>query len=735
MEAERRTSASHLPHWTALSEESLTWNLSSDNKLFDQLEAFSARIIQRTKELEKDVNDLIFQAGSTSVRLHNTFNEFLMLSSSQFIENRVYDDDEIEKQDKAAAAEVPSKPEQKELSKEEKEAQLRDKLKSALNLGLSALEIIPQLPEDLAPLRSSTPVPVSPTSSTAHAAQAVNEKDPYNSRPLPYIIGTPEWYTHDNLGLVFLGDDQEVDDDAASVCSIDEEIASMTKVRFADQLPVPTPSLDQNGHSARPPNAPEEGRPDSRANLLASIRARSTEFDQPAGTTVRQTEPTPVQARPVQEQPDSQRASVRVPAGPPRPSMADLFGSSGDESSAVDENDEEEGGALFRSSTKSVGRKASLFNLFGAPPEPTKAVAATSAPAAPDNRSSRKHNKKPSLFDISEDLDTLDTTPTAEESHEPVSLFATTKAPVQAAPTNNTSHTTRKTMLFGDTDDEEQEPPSFGSKSNNTQNRATSLFGQSDDSSVTSSNGNSRSSTVPQPSERSVSPIAVPVAVPAVGNAFSTPSLPTAPYTPKPVSMDSVTPPVVATVSSILQDVATALGRVTVTTTVVDPTPAPPASAASTNQNNEAAPSTKSKHVSPVNQEPIRDPWVQMDDDTLDPVQDEPTNPFLEDPSFVHGLLVSQVYQLTLPLQSVVFKKVSFSNDSDHRRSYLVHSDMPALMRIRSSKISIKKKSRKYIHFSFEPICTPIRTKIHVVIRRCDDLVVEECLLFRVSYG
>jgi WASH complex subunit FAM21 len=39
------------------------------------------------------VDDLVSDTIKTNVRVHNTFNEFLMLSNFQFVENRVYDDD------------------------------------------------------------------------------------------------------------------------------------------------------------------------------------------------------------------------------------------------------------------------------------------------------------------------------------------------------------------------------------------------------------------------------------------------------------------------------------------------------------------------------------------------------------------------------------------------------------------------------------------------------------------
>jgi hypothetical protein len=41
----------------------------------------------KTKQLEAHVDALVYDTKTVDVRLHNTFNQFLMLSNSQFIEN------------------------------------------------------------------------------------------------------------------------------------------------------------------------------------------------------------------------------------------------------------------------------------------------------------------------------------------------------------------------------------------------------------------------------------------------------------------------------------------------------------------------------------------------------------------------------------------------------------------------------------------------------------------------
>lgn len=120
----------------------------------------------RTKQLEAHVDSLVYDAKTVDVRLHNTFNQFLMLSNSQFIENvsthflykfmllveimhyfekcqfkaiiylwqRVYDDDGTDEPPK----EEEVKPNQVEDQSEEV---LLPKYTQAISLGMVALRI------------------------------------------------------------------------------------------------------------------------------------------------------------------------------------------------------------------------------------------------------------------------------------------------------------------------------------------------------------------------------------------------------------------------------------------------------------------------------------------------------------------------------------------------------------------------------------------------------------------
>lgn len=56
-------------------------------QLFNYLKQFSANLVAKTREVENAVDTLVTSTKAADVKLHNAFNEFLLLSNSQYIEN------------------------------------------------------------------------------------------------------------------------------------------------------------------------------------------------------------------------------------------------------------------------------------------------------------------------------------------------------------------------------------------------------------------------------------------------------------------------------------------------------------------------------------------------------------------------------------------------------------------------------------------------------------------------
>lgn len=59
-------------------------------QLFLFLQDFSQRMLSKTHEIEKQLDGLIRDTKATDCCLHTVFNDFLMLSNTQFIENVLY---------------------------------------------------------------------------------------------------------------------------------------------------------------------------------------------------------------------------------------------------------------------------------------------------------------------------------------------------------------------------------------------------------------------------------------------------------------------------------------------------------------------------------------------------------------------------------------------------------------------------------------------------------------------
>ena len=63
------------------------WNLGTDQKLLAALNQFSKSLGEKTQSLVGKVDELSSDTVEVECKLRNTFNDFLMLADSQFIEN------------------------------------------------------------------------------------------------------------------------------------------------------------------------------------------------------------------------------------------------------------------------------------------------------------------------------------------------------------------------------------------------------------------------------------------------------------------------------------------------------------------------------------------------------------------------------------------------------------------------------------------------------------------------
>uniref|UniRef100_A0A3Q2NQU4 WASH complex subunit 2 n=1 Tax=Fundulus heteroclitus TaxID=8078 RepID=A0A3Q2NQU4_FUNHE len=195
---------------------SANWSLAADSGLFLCLQDFSQRMLSKTHEIEKQLDSLIRDTKATDSRLHSVFNDFLMLSNTQFIENRVYDEEVEETLPKADA---PEKQPEQEKTREQKEAELIPKMQEAVSYGLKVLESAFEHLDIKAGNSDSEDEEI------PDRLEAILEpKDLYVDRPLPYLIGSRAFMEQDDVGLGDLSSDEmSVDSDRDSVVDSEDD--------------------------------------------------------------------------------------------------------------------------------------------------------------------------------------------------------------------------------------------------------------------------------------------------------------------------------------------------------------------------------------------------------------------------------------------------------------------------------------------------------------------------------
>ncbi|XP_073097310.1 WASH complex subunit 2C-like isoform X8 [Manis javanica] len=224
---------------------SQSWSLAADAGLLQFLQEFSQQTISRTHEIKKQVDGLIRETKATDCRLHNVFNDFLMLSNTQFIENRVYDE-EVE--------EPVLKPEvekaEQEKTREQKEVDLIPKVQEAVNYGLQVLDsAFEQL--DIKAGNSDS----EEDDANERVELILEPKDLYIDRPLPYLIGSKLFMEQEDVGLGELSSEEgSVGSDRGSIVDSDEE----NEEEESDEDFANRSDNDRNRHTAQMSDEEEE---------------------------------------------------------------------------------------------------------------------------------------------------------------------------------------------------------------------------------------------------------------------------------------------------------------------------------------------------------------------------------------------------------------------------------------------------------------------------------------------
>ncbi|KAM9197661.1 WASH complex subunit 2A isoform 9-T9 [Dugong dugon] len=242
---------------------SQSWSLAADAGLLQFLQEFSQQTISRTHEIKKQMDGLIRETKATDCRLHNVFNDFLMLSNTQFIENRVYDE-EVEE---PVLKMEPEKPEQ-EKTREQKEVDLIPKVQEAVNYGLQVLDSAFEQLDIKAGNSDSEEEDVN-----ERVELILEPKDLYIDRPLPYLIGSKLFMEQEDVGLGELSSEEGSvgSDHGSSVDSEEEKEEEQSDEDFANHS-----DCDQNRHIA---HMSEEEEEDDGCDLFADSEKEEEDIE------------------------------------------------------------------------------------------------------------------------------------------------------------------------------------------------------------------------------------------------------------------------------------------------------------------------------------------------------------------------------------------------------------------------------------------------------------------------
>lgn len=184
------------------------WSLAGDAGLLKHLESFSEKLLSKAEHTNNNLNKLLLGLDNASLALDEAKNDFRTLRNTQFIESRVYEDDETVPQE--------AKTQEEEVDKQSKEEKVRE-VREAILGGIAVVERYFDKVE----------VPGSDSEDeTDFTSFVLKPKDPYVDRPLPFVIGTDEWYKKWHVGL--LDSSSESEDEKVSEKFSDSDSVSET---------------------------------------------------------------------------------------------------------------------------------------------------------------------------------------------------------------------------------------------------------------------------------------------------------------------------------------------------------------------------------------------------------------------------------------------------------------------------------------------------------------------------
>ncbi|KYN27785.1 PREDICTED: WASH complex subunit FAM21 homolog isoform X2 [Trachymyrmex cornetzi] len=194
------------------------WSLAGDVGLLKHLQQFSENLVSKANKTQAALDTLTTQLKETGILVDNVTNTSLALANTQFIESRVQEDDiEIkenldEKQENAKT---------QESTPENLLASISESVKQGLSIMDEKYKVMDVACSDSEEEDEGGAVVFS---------VIVGPNDPYQDRPLPYVIGSDKWIASNKIGLESSSSESEQADEERDESESEKEDTDVRKV-------------------------------------------------------------------------------------------------------------------------------------------------------------------------------------------------------------------------------------------------------------------------------------------------------------------------------------------------------------------------------------------------------------------------------------------------------------------------------------------------------------------------
>ncbi|XP_015116177.1 WASH complex subunit 2 [Diachasma alloeum] len=208
--------------WTTqeMREHKEQWSLACDVGLFRHLQKFSEDLTTKVQETQSSLDSLVEDLKESSLMIDNVTNVSLALANTQFIESRVYEDETPEKRLENAPT-TANPPEIDMISV------VSESIKQSLQVMDSKYER----------------VEVEASSESEDEAEVITPsiilkpQDPYQSRPLPYVIGSEKWRSSMKIGLESSSSESEMAEEEEENSESSEEMPAPPRAFPSTRIP------------------------------------------------------------------------------------------------------------------------------------------------------------------------------------------------------------------------------------------------------------------------------------------------------------------------------------------------------------------------------------------------------------------------------------------------------------------------------------------------------------------